>query len=89
MFVAQLLPPYRLTRGYDGGYEPVKVTCRELRGLRPLELVSRFETGPGAQAREDFLGATQARAMSSISTRASFGSRATSTVARAGGLEEK
>ena len=27
-------------RGYDGGYERVKVLCRELRGPRPLELTS-------------------------------------------------
>jgi transposase len=42
-------------RGYNGGYERVKVMCRELRGPRPLELVSRFETGPGEQAQADFL----------------------------------
>jgi len=42
-------------RGYDGGYERVKVLCRELRGPRPLELTSRFETGPGEQAQADFL----------------------------------
>src|SRR6266498_2733479 len=42
-------------RGYDGGYERVKVMCRELRGPRPLELTSRFETGPGEQAQADFL----------------------------------
>ncbi len=41
--------------GYDGGYERVKVMCRELRGPRPLELTSRFETGPGEQAQADFL----------------------------------
>ena len=42
-------------KGYEGGYERVKVMCRELRGERPLELVSRFETGPGEQAQADFL----------------------------------
>lgn len=42
-------------RGYDGSYERVKLMCRVLRGPRPLELTSRFETGPGEQAQADFL----------------------------------
>jgi transposase len=42
-------------KGYEGGYERVKVLCRELREARPLELVSRFETGPGEQAQADWL----------------------------------
>lgn len=43
------------SRGYDGGYERVKVLCRELRGEPPVELVARFETGPGEQAQADWL----------------------------------
>jgi transposase len=42
-------------RGYEGGYERVKVFCREQRGERPLELTARFETGPGEQAQLDWL----------------------------------
>lgn len=42
-------------RGYEGGYERVKLMCREFRGPRPLELTSRFETGPGEQAQADWL----------------------------------
>lgn len=29
--------------------------CRELRGEPPVELVARFETGPGEQAQADWL----------------------------------
>jgi transposase len=42
-------------QGYDGGYERVKILCRELRGDPRVEPVARFETGPGEQAQADWL----------------------------------
>ncbi|MGI0129999.1 MAG: IS21 family transposase, partial [Thermoplasmata archaeon] len=42
-------------KGYDGGYERVKILCRELRGEPTVEPIARFETGPGEQAQADWL----------------------------------
>jgi transposase len=42
-------------KGYEGGYERVKIFCRERRGERPVEGTARFETGPGEQAQADWL----------------------------------
>ena len=42
-------------RGYEGGYERVKIVCRGLRGDPRVEAVARFETGPGEQAQADWL----------------------------------
>lgn len=44
-----------MARGYGGGYERVKILCRELRGEPSVEAVARFETGPGEQAQADWL----------------------------------
>jgi transposase len=41
--------------GYDGGYERVKIACRQLRGEPRVEGVARFESGPAEQAQADWL----------------------------------
>src|SRR3989442_12145298 len=44
-----------VARGYEGGYERVKLACRGGRGDPAVEAVARFETGPGEQAQADWL----------------------------------
>jgi transposase len=44
-----------VTKGYEGGYERVKLACRQLRGEPRVVGTARFETGPGEQAQADWL----------------------------------
>src|SRR5579859_6876098 len=52
---ARVLHREIVARGYDGGYERVKVYCRGQRGEPQVEAVARFETEAGAQAQADWL----------------------------------
>jgi transposase len=52
---ARVLYRELLAKGYEGGYERVKIACRSLRGEPAVEGTARFETGPGEQAQADWL----------------------------------
>ena len=52
---ARVLFREMVARGYNGGYERVKVACRGLRREPRVDGTARFETGPGEQAQADWL----------------------------------
>ena len=43
-----------MNKGYDGGYTILKEYCHELRKVRSIQAVYRYETEPGKQSQVDF-----------------------------------